>query len=156
MLKREGFQFQVCKNPDVKCSITERVHRTMHDKLNKYCNYKNKYRYIEVLPKFVEGYNATVHSSTGMPPANITDSDVLAIWKRMQTKQSRVHTKRTKYRVEQHVRISNEETKFAKGAEQNYTTEIFRFIKVIHSTPRPVYELEDLKKKVIHGQFYKN
>jgi len=74
----------------------------------------------------------------------------------MQMKQSRVHTKRAKYRVELHVRISKEKTQFAKGAEQNYTTEIFRFIKTIHSTPRPVYELEDLKQKVIDGQFYKD
>jgi transposase InsO family protein len=29
MLKREGIQFQVCRNPDVKCSIIERAHRTL-------------------------------------------------------------------------------------------------------------------------------
>jgi len=44
--------------------------------------------------------------------------------------------------------------KFAKGGEQNYTTEIFRIIKVIRRTPRPVYKLEDLNGKVIDGQFY--
>jgi hypothetical protein len=44
--------------------------------------------------------------------------------------------------------------KFAKGAEQNYTTEVFRIIKVIRRTPRPVYEVEDLNRKVIDGQFY--
>jgi hypothetical protein len=41
-----------------------------------------------------------------------------------------------------------------KGVEQNYTTEVFRIIKVIRRTPRPVYELEDLNHKVIDGQFY--
>jgi hypothetical protein len=44
--------------------------------------------------------------------------------------------------------------KFAKGGEQNYTTEVFRLIKVIHRTPRPVYEVEDLNRKVIDRQFY--
>ena len=44
--------------------------------------------------------------------------------------------------------------KFAKGGEQNYTTEIFRIIKVIARTLRPVYELEYLNGKVIDGQFY--
>ena len=33
MLKREGIQFQVCKNPDVKCSVVERSHRTIRDRL---------------------------------------------------------------------------------------------------------------------------
>ena len=32
------------------------------------------------------GYNATVHSSSGIAPARFTDSDVLAIWKRLQRK----------------------------------------------------------------------
>jgi hypothetical protein len=52
------------------------------------------------------------------------------------------------------VRISKEKMKFAKGGEQNYTKEIFRIIKLICRTPRPVYELEDLNGKLIDGQFY--
>jgi hypothetical protein len=59
-----------------------------------------------------------------------------------------------RYRVGQHVRISKEKMKFPKGGEQNYTTEVFRIIKVILRTPRPVYELEDMNYKVIDGQFY--
>jgi hypothetical protein len=43
---------------------------------------------------------------------------------------------------------------FAKGGEQNYTTEIFEIVKVIHRSPGPVYELRDLNGKIIDGQFY--
>ena len=32
ILKREGTQFQVCKNSDVKCSVVERVQRTIKKK----------------------------------------------------------------------------------------------------------------------------
>jgi hypothetical protein len=53
------------------------------------------------------------------------------------------------------VQISKEKMKFAKGSEQNYTTEVFRIIKVILRTPRPVYDLENLNPRVIDGQFYK-
>jgi hypothetical protein len=56
--------------------------------------------------------------------------------------------------VGQHVRISKENTTFAKGSEQNYSTEIFRVVKVIIRTPRPVYELEDLNGTPIDAQFY--
>jgi len=38
--------------------------------------------------------------------------------------------------------------KFAKGGE------IFRITKVIERRPRPVYELEELNKTPIEGQFY--
>jgi transposase InsO family protein len=83
-LKRAGIQFQVCKNPDAKCAIVERVHRTIRDKLYKYFTYQSTYRYIEVLPKFVKAYNDTVHTSTGMAPSKVTDRAILTIWKRAQ------------------------------------------------------------------------
>jgi len=114
LLKLEVFQFQVCKNPDIKCSVVERAQRTIRDKLYKYFTYKNTYRYIDVLQNFVAGYNAAFHISTGMAPASVTDSDVLAIWKRMKNKQGKVRIKKAKYSVGQHVRISNEKMKFAK------------------------------------------
>ena len=154
VLKREGIQFQVCKNPDVKCSVVERAHRTVKSKIYKYFTYKNTYRYIDVLPKFVKAYNATVHATTGMAPAKVTDSDVLAIWRRMNDKRKRIRTVRPKFRVGQTVRISKEKMKFAKGYEQNFSTEIFRIAKVIERSPRPVYELKDLNKTPIDGQFY--
>jgi hypothetical protein len=72
----------------------------------------------------------------------------------MNKKDRKIPIAKPKLRVGQHVRISKEKMKFAKGGEKNYTTEVFRMIKVIHRTPRPVYELEDLNCKVIDGQFY--
>jgi len=44
--------------------------------------------------------------------------------------------------------------KFAKVGEQNFSTEIFCITKVIERRPRSVYELEDLNKTPIEGQFY--
>jgi len=67
-----------------------------------------------------------------MAPANVTDSEVLTIWKRLQKKRTRVIN--AKYSVGQHVRISKEKAKFAKSAEQNFTREIFQIIKVIPRT----------------------
>ena len=65
----------------------------MRDKLYKFFTYRNTYRYIDVLQDFVAGYNAAVHSSTGMAPASVTDSDALAIWKIMQNNQGKVRIK---------------------------------------------------------------
>ena len=144
MLKHDGIQFQVC--PDVKCSITERDQRTVRDRLYKYFTYTNLYRYIDVLPKFVEAYINTVHSTTGMAPSKVTDSD-LAISKDINKyRRDRVRTIRATFRVGQHVRIIKEKMKLKKGVEQNFSQEIFRINKVIKRTPRPVYELEDLNK----------
>jgi len=143
MLKLEGIQFHVCRKPDVNCAVVERVHRTLRNKLFRYFTYKNTYRFVDVLQQFVESYN-TVHTAHGMAPATVTDKHVLAIWTRMNARRSRVRVGKVKVNVGQHARISKEKTKFAKGSEQNYTDEIFRIVKFIRRTPRPVYELEDL------------
>jgi len=154
MLKREGIKFQVCRNPDVKCGVVERAHTTIRDRLYKYFTYKNTYRYIDVLPKFVNAYNDTVHTATGVAPSRVTDSDVFAIWTRVEARSRGVRVEKPEFRVGQHVRISRKKMKFAKSAEQNFSTEIFRIAKVIDRRPRPLYELEDLNGTPIKGQFY--
>jgi len=154
MLRDEGIQFQVCRNFDVKCAVVERAQRTIRDRLHKYLTHKNTFRYIDVLPKFVRAFNDTVHSTTGMAPSRVTDSDVLTIWKRMHRHRRRIRVAKVKFNVGQHVRISKEKMKFAKGGEQIFSTEIFRNKKVIERRPQPVYELVDLNKTPIEGQFY--
>jgi len=80
MLKSKGIQCQVFRNPDVKCSIVERAQRTVRDRLYKFFTYTNSIKFIDVLQKFVNAYNDTVHFATGMAQSKITDSDVLTIW----------------------------------------------------------------------------
>ena len=79
---------------------------------------------------------------------------VLAIWKKINKNRRRVHNIKAKFKVGQHVRISKEKMNFAKGAEHNFSQEIFQIYKAIKMTPRPLYELEDLNKTPIEGQFY--
>jgi len=131
MLKREGIQFQVCKNTDLKCSVVEQAHLPIRDRLYKYFTYKNTYRYIEFVPKFVKAYNDTVHSSTDMAQSRVTDSHILAIWKRMNEKRLHIRAVRAKFHAGQHVRIRKKKMKFAKGGDQNFSTEIFWIAKVI-------------------------
>jgi len=72
----------------------------------------------------------------------------------MEGRKHSVRVARAKFRAGQHVRISKKKMKFAKGAEQNFSTEIFRIANVIERRPRPFYELKDLNVTPIDGQFY--
>ena len=83
----EGIHSQVCRKPDLKWAVLERVYRTVRDRIYKYFTHKNIYRYIDVLPIFIKAYNDTVHSTTCLASSRVTDSDVLAIWKRMEAAQ---------------------------------------------------------------------
>ena len=103
MFLDEGIQFQVCRNPEVKCAVVECAQRTIHDRLNKYLKYNNTF--FQVLPKYVRAYNDTVHSTTSMAPSLVTDSNVLAIWKRMNCRR-RTRVAKVKFRVGQHVLFS--------------------------------------------------
>jgi hypothetical protein len=76
------------------------------------------------------------------------------MWKRINAQSSRICVVGRKFRAGQYVRISKEKLRFGKGGEQNYTTEIFKINKAFRRSPRPVYELEDINKTPIDGQFY--
>ena len=71
----------------------------------------------------------------------------------MEGKRQRVRVATAKFRVREHVRIIKEKMKFTKAAQHNFSTEIFRIVKVIDRRPRAVYELEGLKSTQIGGQF---
>jgi hypothetical protein len=109
------------------------------------------------LPNFVKAYNDTVHSTTVMAPSRVTHADVLAIWKMMQRKNQNVRIAKAPltFWVGQHVCISKENLRFAKAAEQTFSTVILKVAKVIERSPRVVYELEDLNGTTIDGQFYR-
>ena len=46
----------------------------------KWLTRNNTYRYVDILDKFVAGYNVSVHSSTGMAPSLVRDKDLLRLW----------------------------------------------------------------------------
>ena len=54
-----------------KQAIVERVHRTIREMIGRYMQINNTKKYIDVLPKLVENYNNTQHSTTGHKPYNI-------------------------------------------------------------------------------------
>ena len=73
-----------------------------------------------------------------MAPSDVSDTDVLTIWNKMRGKAGKTQRlSKLKFRVGQHVRVSKEKMKFAKGGEQNNTLEIFKVRKVVHRTPVP-------------------
>lgn len=118
----------------------ELVHRTIRDRLYKYFTHKNTRRCIDDLPTFVKAYNDTVPSTTSTAPLGVTDSDELAIWKRMEARRrGRLRVgKSTTFSLGQRLGISKEKMRIAKTAKENFSIEVFRVAKVIDWRPRVV------------------
>ena len=84
----------------------------------------------------------------------LTDADVLAIWRRIETKRQRVRVATARFRVGQHEPISKEKMNFARAAEHHFIGEIFKIVKVIYRRPLAVYEPEDrhCREQVIRSE----
>jgi predicted RNA-binding protein with RPS1 domain len=129
LLQKEGIQFQVCRDTNVKFPVLERSHRNIRDRLFIYFTHKNTFNYIVEVQKFVRAYNDTVHVATCMTPSKVGDSDILSIRKNMRARQRKRKTAWAKFRAGQHVRFNKEKLKFSKDVEQNYTTEFSKYAK---------------------------
>jgi hypothetical protein len=89
-----------------------------------------------------------------MAQSEVGETYILAIWKKMRHRQSKRKRGVAKFRTGKQVRISKEKLNFAKGGEQNYTTELFKIRKALDKTLRLVYEMEDLLGTHIEGKLY--
>ena len=57
-------------------AVVERAYTTIRDRLFIYFTFKNTYRYIDVLPKFVKAYNETVHPTKGVAPSRASVKNI--------------------------------------------------------------------------------
>ena len=132
----------------------ERAHRTIRYRIYKYFTCKIR-RHIDFTQKFLRANKYTIHSATRISPSRVTDKDIVPIWWGMGAKRRRVVISNAKFCIGQHVDIGKWKSSLPKTAEQNFSTEIFMNAKVIDRLPRPVYDLEDLNRLPIDGQFYR-
>lgn len=153
-MKSHDVTFNTTNNPDIKCSIAERVIRTIKGRLFKYLTYKNTYTYIDVLDKIIKAYNDSYHRTIKMTPNQVNDCNILEVYRNIRDSQ-RVPVKRRKpkLKVGDYVRITKSKGIFAKGYHANWTTEPFK-IKSIATRNPPVYYLADLADEEISGTFY--
>lgn len=135
----------------LKASMAERLIRTLKEKLFKYFSLNGTYKWIDILPKIVENYNTQKHSKTKMRPADVNKKNEEEIRKSIYS-----HLKiagARKLKVGDVVRISKAKQVFEKGYTPNWSTELFKIIKIQITNP-VTYLLEDLQGRPIKGGFY--
>lgn len=139
-----------------KASIAERFIRTLKTKLYKQFGLNGNYIWINgTLDKVVETYNDTFHRTIGCKPIEVNDETKIGIVERYARLNATSNlVKRKKHiKLNDFVRISKYKGTFEKGYTPNWSTEIFKIIKIQNTNPI-TYLLEDMKKQSILGAFY--
>ena len=152
-LKEQNIVFRLVRDPDVKAACVERFIRTLKSRLWRYFTHKRLRRYVDVLQKFVDSYNKSIHFSIGMQPSCVNLYNVDVVRKNLQARFGH-KTRKPKYTTGTFVRISRAPNVFRKGYEGGWSNEVFKIVRISTSGPPPVYFLEDLKNEPIDGFYY--
>ncbi len=140
------------ENDDIKAACVERFNRTIQSKLHRWFTKSRTFKWINILPKIVFTYNHTTHRSTHEAPANVTHENEEDVWQKLYAHLSSPSQK-SKFSVNDHVRISKYKHVFSKGYEANWSTEIFLIDKILPTDPL-TYQLRDDLGEKIHGSYY--
>ena len=150
-LKINKVQFFTTFNYDTKCSIVERLNRTLKTKMWRYFTFMNTRRYVDILQELAASYNKSRHRSIGMAPVEVNVDNSNIVWNKLY---GDVGIARQKFKVGDNVRITKERQPFRKGYLPNWSEEIFVVNDVNkHGVPY-VYILNDLMGEILHGTFY--
>lgn len=135
----------------MKASIVERLNRTLKGKMWKLFSLYGSYKWESILPKIVNEYNNTKHSTIKMAPINVNKSNEKML---LNTVYNNIKIAGpAKLKKGDLVRISKYKGLFEKGYTPNWSTELFKIIKVQITNP-VTYLLEDLQNNPITGGFY--
>ena len=154
LLDQHDIHFFTTHN-ETKASVVERFNRTLKTRMYRYFTRHQTWRYVDILPDLVFGYNHTVHGSIGMKPIDVTKKNQAKVWHTLygRPRSSTRISQQYKYQVGQQVRLSKVKKKFEKGYLPNWTEEIFVIVQR-HPRKPPVYTVKDLAGEVLEGTFY--
>ena len=135
-----------------KASVVERVNRTIKSRIQKYF-YKNKTKnWIDVIDKVVENYNNTPHSTIGVAPNQVSESNRKEVFKRLFPDLGL----RTvcKLRKGDRVRKIIKKDIYEKGYTKNWSEELYIIDKIKQTNGVCYYYLTDLAEQKVPGIFY--
>uniref|UniRef100_A0A1Y1MVM7 Integrase catalytic domain-containing protein n=1 Tax=Photinus pyralis TaxID=7054 RepID=A0A1Y1MVM7_PHOPY len=134
-----------------KAALAERVIRSIKNPLYRQFSLRGKYVWIDAIESITSEYNNRKHRTTGMKPIEVKADTKLDAYNHIKL----FNNKKCRFNVGDVVRISKFKSIFAKGYTPNWSSELFKIIKVQITNP-VTYLLEDMKAKPILGGFYEH
>ena len=141
-------------------AFIERFNQSIKRRIYRWMDSNKTERYILHLPKLLQGYNNSVHSSIGISP-NLAWKDKAThpqIRERLQEYYNKFKPKKPNFNIGDIIRIKRlPKGSFSKGYDIQNNQELFKIKKVITNLPVPMYQIKSLEESnegVIKGKFY--
>lgn len=141
-----------------KASIVERFNRTFLNRMWYEFSMQGSHKWLSLLQPIVSAYNSTVHRTIKMKPIDVKKTDEIRLLNTVYRQNQAIdyfnsNNKIRKFKLNDYVRISKYKNLFEKGYTPNWTTEVFKIVKILPTTPA-TYTLKDLDDEIIFGCFY--
>ena len=131
--------------------FVERFQRTLKTKMWKYFTHHRTLHYLEVLQKFVHGYNHAYHRIIKRVSGSVNAHNEGLVSEALYGTLPK-HAN-TKFKVGDIVRISKTKRTFETGYLPNWTQEQFKITRLRRQVP-VTYKIEDLGQEPFKGSFY--
>ncbi len=136
---------------EIKAGIVERFNRTLNEYFRLYFVKNKNHKWLEKLPDILTDYNENrVHSTTGFPPAMVTEKNEQEIRRRMYPPNLKLEE--PAFEVGDRVRITKWKPKFPDKYEARWRTEIFTISKIIFYD-RIAYYIQDSDGEISGGYY---
>jgi hypothetical protein len=137
---------------EMKASLAERQVRTLKEKLTRLFHHSGKPKYIHVLSSLATAYNQRPHTTTGLPPVNVTPQNEQQVFKKLFGRRP-VGPLKPRYSIGQQVRLAVYKGPLTKGYVRRWSEEVFTIKRIKLSNPI-MYYVADVKNEDILGGFY--
>lgn len=159
VLQAYGVKLYLAHNQQIKCSVIERLNRTLKEKMFKYFTSKGVRKYVNVLDGIVGAYNKSVHRSIKMRPIDVTIRNESKVFKNLYGYESyREYLFNTsssaKIKIGALVRIKYQLGPFDKSFYPTWSDTLFKVISIDESGDKPLYTLGDYNGNVIKERKY--
>lgn len=163
-LKTQFIDFRVVTTTlPAKACYVERLIRTLKQRIMRYLNWKkltqqpNPYRYIDALPMIVDDYNRTPHSVIKIAPQHVSRANSAQLYERVRKRWINIEPQEPKLYKGLYVRVRRKRNQFEKESMKPvWSDQIFKIVRTIKRKPYPVYEIADLKNKIVKGKLYEH
>ena len=135
----------------IKASVVERFNRTLKNEMWKMFTLNGSYKWIDGLARLVSEYNNRKHRTINMRPIDVTPGIAERLLSSVYSEIKIAAP--AKFKLGDSVRVSKFKTIFEKGYTPNWSTEVFKIVKVQQTNP-VTYLLEDWRGNPIEGGFY--